>query len=426
MTPPVHRRAGLLLGAALLLHILPFATRPALIGGDEPHYALMAHSIATDLDLSLRDEYEEVERGSAAAGRKRRGEALERHLREVRGEEVFSHPIGLPALLAPIAAVQQALAPGSAPDIPFGLAALALTFAALLAGARLLVRMTGSAREAALLLFGIYFCSPLWFYSRTLFTEPFTWSFGVLAVASIASGRFWLGAILLALTLAMKETALLIVAPLLAAAAIRFGWKKAAVLAAGPVAWGAIFVAKNLATVGTPFSTFQTYQVGSLASGAAGLLFDSSRGLLWFAPLLVVAIAGWFLPANDRADRIAGWTSAAMFVAYFLITAAWVDWRGGSSYGPRLIIPALPALAVPLLRVWRARTDSAWATLLAACALGGFVVNWCAALDPFSAFWGPPAWELVAKNGAAAGVGGALGTYVLWFLGRRARMSSRA
>ena len=423
---PAPERARTLLAAALLLHILPFAVRPALIGGDEPHYALMAHSIATDLDLSLRDEYGDVERGSAAAGRKRRGEALDRHVRQVGAAEVFSHPIGLPALLAPLAALQQVLAPGSAPDVPFGLAALLVTFAALLAGARLLVGMTGSAREAALLLFGIYFCSPLWFYSRTLFTEPFTWAFGVLAVASIVSGRFWLAALLLGLTLAMKETALLVVAPVVVAAAFRFGWKRAAVLAAGPLAWGAIFAAKNLVTVGTPFSTFQTYEVGEVVSGAGGLLFDPARGLLWFAPLLLAAVAGWFLRARDRSDRIAGWASLAIFIGYFLLTAAWVDWRGGSSYGPRLLVPALPALAVPLVRLWRGRTERAWRALLAAGALGGFIVNGCAALDPFSAFWGPPAWELVAKNGAAAGAGAAGGVFVLWFLSKNERVSSRA
>ena len=40
--------------ALLILHLLPFIGRPALIGGDEPHYALMAHSIAeTSFTLTL-------------------------------------------------------------------------------------------------------------------------------------------------------------------------------------------------------------------------------------------------------------------------------------------------------------------------------------------------------------------------------------
>jgi len=48
--PPV----GLIV-AALLLHLLPFVSRPALIGGDEAHYALAAHSVGTDHDLDLTE-----------------------------------------------------------------------------------------------------------------------------------------------------------------------------------------------------------------------------------------------------------------------------------------------------------------------------------------------------------------------------------
>ena len=419
MTQPEARQATrtrLLLAGAFLLHLLPFAVRPALIGGDEPHYALIAHSIATDFDLSLRDEYEDVERGSPAAGRKRRGETLERHVRTVGGAEVPAHPVGLPLLLAPVAALQQALAPGSPPDIAFGLVALLVTFAALIAGARLLAERAGSTRAGAILLFGIYFASPLWFYSRTLFTEPFTWSFGVLAVASIAAGSFGVASAFLGLALATKETALLLVAPVVVAAAIHSGWKKGAVLAIGPLAWAAAFVTKNLLTVGAPLSTFQAFQTGDVVAGAAGLIADPARGLLWFAPLLLLSIGGWLVPPRDRADRIAGWASAAIVLGYFLVTAAWVDWRGGSSYGPRLLIPALPALAVPLARLWLARTGRGWRAALAAAALAGFVVNWCAALDPFTAFWGPPAWELVAKNGAAAIGGAVVGAGVLYWL----------
>jgi hypothetical protein len=415
-----------LIAAALILHILPFATRPALVGGDEPHYALMAHSIATDFDLALVDDYEEVEMGSPAAGRKRRGEALERHVRRIGGVEVFSHPVGLPLLLAPVAALQQAIAPGSAPDIPFGLAALAVTFAALAAGARLLARIAASAAEGAALTFGLYFASPLWFYSRTLFTEPFSWSFGVLAVTSIARGRFGLAALFLGLAPAMKETALLLVVPIVVGAAALFGLRRAAILSLGPLAWAAAFAAKNAATVGTPFSTFQPYATGDLLAGAWGLIADPERGLVWFAPLLLGAIGGWLVPARDRADRIAGWSSAAVFVAYFLVTAAWTDWRGGSSYGPRLLVPALPALAVPLLRLWRISEGRPWRAALAVLAVAGFVVTWCAALDPFTAFWGPAAWELVMKNWIAAIAGVAIGVSVVSLLAKSARLSSRA
>ena len=77
---PRARRTALL-AALFLVHALPFLSRPALIGGDEPHYALMAHSLAVDGDLDLEEDYRRVEAGSPAAGRKIAGWRLDRHVR---------------------------------------------------------------------------------------------------------------------------------------------------------------------------------------------------------------------------------------------------------------------------------------------------------------------------------------------------------
>jgi hypothetical protein len=411
----------MLLAAAFVLHLLPFAVRPALIGGDEPHYALMAHSIATDGDLQLRDDYEEVEAGSPAAGRKRRGEALDRHVRVVGGREVPIHPAGLPALLALPVAVQHALAPASPPDVLLGLSTLLITFAAVMAGAHLLARREGGRSATVLVLvFSVYYASPLWFYSRTFFTEPWTWALAVLAVAAIAKRRLWLAALLLGLALATKETALLIVGPLIAGTCALLGWRAAAILCAGPAAYALAFAAKNLVVTGIPFTTFQTFQAGDLAAGCVGLLFDPSRGLAWFAPLLVVSMAGWLVRARDPEDRVAGWVSLAIFGSYVLLSGAWVDWRGGSSYGPRLIVPALPALAVPLARLWSERRR--WREGLALLAVAGFAVGACAALDPFTAFWGPPAVELLLKNWGSAAAGALAAAGILWRGARRERI----
>ena len=203
-------RRTALLAALFLAHSLPFFSRPALIGGDEPHYALMAHSLAVDGDLELEEDYRRVEAGSPAAGRKFAGRPIDRHLLDAdaarRGggaaigapatgagtaapagapagtRRVFSHPLGLPLLAAPLLAVVERLAPGAAPDGWLGALGLAVTFAALLAGASLLRELAGSAAAGDLLTFGLYFTTPLWFYSRTFFTEPYLESALVLAL----------------------------------------------------------------------------------------------------------------------------------------------------------------------------------------------------------------------------------------------------
>jgi hypothetical protein len=416
--PPRHPRLPrTLLIAALLLHILPFAVRPALIGGDEPHYALMAHSIATDFDLALDDDYRAVEEGSAAAGRKRSGEALDRHLREANGRRVFSHPVGLPLFAAPVVAIQQAIAPGTAPDIPLVLLTLAVTFAALVSAAKLLWVVTGSIRGTSLLIFATYFASPMWFYSRTFFTEPYIWAWSVLAITSMARRRFGLTAVFLALALAMKETALLIVLPLTIAGGLLFGVRALLILAAGPAVFAVLFTLKNLLTVGSPLTTFQPYQWGDLFDGAVQLAVSSDRGLLWFAPLLAVSVIGWFL-RDQLTSREVMWASAAIFASWFLVTAAWVDPAGGSSYGPRLLVPVLPALIVPLHRLGAPTGGRGGGIVFSVLALTGFIVNWCAALDPFTAFWGASALDLLQKNILAAGAGAILGTVILSALAR--------
>ena len=101
-----------------------------LIGGDEPHYALAAYSIAIDRDLDLINNYQEVLEGSNAAGRRYAGVDLDHHIRDRGGAPAFEHPIGLPAMLAPLVWLQQRIAPGSPPDLLLIGTSLMLTFCA--------------------------------------------------------------------------------------------------------------------------------------------------------------------------------------------------------------------------------------------------------------------------------------------------------
>lgn len=416
MRPASHIRLPLpwLIGL-FALHILPFATRPALIGGDEPHYALMAHSIARDGDFELRDDYAEVAAGSAAAGRKQAGRALDPHLRGAGQKEIFAHPLGLPLIAAPLVALLGLVAPGAPPDLLLGVLGLGVTFLGLVAGWRLLATYLGSPRDAAFVAFGGYFSSPLWFYSRTFFTEPYTWAWAVLAVAAAVGGRTALASCFLALTLAMKETALLLVAPILLAVLWLRGARAAAVLAVGPAIFGLLFGVKNLLLTGSPFTTFYPFLLGAPLEGALGLLAAPDRGLLWFAPLLSAGLAGSLVAAKGRADRRLAASAALVFAGYFALTAAWVDWRGGSSYGPRLLVPALPALALLLAHLWTA-AGTPLRRALGGLFVLGFTVHWCAALDPVPAFWSGSAPALLGEGLAATASGLGVGGGLLWLL----------
>ncbi|MGH9456571.1 MAG: hypothetical protein ACRD2J_02910 [Thermoanaerobaculia bacterium] len=270
-------------------------------------------------------------------------------------------------------------------------------------------------RDAALVAFCAWFSSPLWFYGRTFFTEPYTVSFAIFAIAAIVARRYVVASLLLALTIAMKETGAILVVAILVGCVRPLGLRRTLVLTIGPLLFGVAFAVKNLLVVGTPFSTYQPFAIGDPLEGAIGLLVDAGHGLLWFAPLLTIAAAGWV-----RRSRLvpADLSMAALlaFAGYYAVSAAWTGWDGGSCYGPRLLVPALPALIVPLVALFDVLGPRARHALVAPLFVAGFVVNWTAAADPFTAFWGIAIPPLLAKNLPVAILGVPLGATLYWLI----------
>ena len=404
MTVVNRLRSNVLLILLFVLHAAPWLVRPYLIGGDEPHYALMAHSIAVDHDIDLTQDYLRVAAGSKAAGARRAGTELDHHTRVVGRRTVFSHPLGLPLFAAPLVALQQALLPGSAPDFMLGLFGLTVTFAALLAGRDLLERSFGVGDLGL----GLYFASPLWFYSRTFFTEPFIWSTVVLALWLITRQKNVAGSGFLGIALTLKESALLAVGPALLAFAVNRGWKRATVLLVGPAVVAGMWMAKNIVVYGRPFETFQPFRFGDPLRGLVGVLFDPRHGLFVFAPVAVLAVLG--LPRRKPLSEaltdpvVVAWL---VFLLYLGLTSCWSAWGGGSCYGPRLMIPAIAALAIPLAEAWRRHRNRAlFRRCLAILLVTGFTIQLSAACKPYHLFWSPSIVEVLTATvyGPLAGV----------------------
>jgi hypothetical protein len=418
-------RKALWFAALFLLHALPFAVRPALIGGDEPHYALAAHSLAVDGDVELLEDYRSVEEGSPAAGRKIAGKRLIPHVRTREGRTVFAHPLGLPLLAAPLVAVLHALAPSAPPDIPLGLFGLAVTFLALLAGCDLLGREMSDRRLGALIAIGFYFSTPLWFYSRTFFTEPYTWALAVLAVWAFSRGFWTGGSLLLGFCFLLKETAALIVLPVLLYIAVRHGPRRAIRTALLPAVSFLLFCLKNRWLYGDWLVTAQPFGRGDFFEGLKGSLFDWRHGLVPFAPAVLLTLAG--KRKNSRpvlSDPVV--TAWLVFGLYLVATAAWSAWHGGSCYGPRLLVPALPALALPLARAWEARRESAlFRIAFLGLLLLGFTIQWCAASDPFRAFWSVSLGDLLTGNVLSTAAGLLVGGAALLIFTRQRKQGRR-
>jgi len=113
-----------------------------------------------------------------------------------------------------------------------------------------------------------------------------------------------------------------------------------------------------------------TFFSGSVLEGLAGLVFAPGRGLLWFAPLVVVA------PWGVRQVRASGdWLYPLVLVgvgtAVVLPVAFSPGWHGAWTYGPRYLLPLLPLLWIGS---GLALGTSVTATLPRRLAVGGLCV----------------------------------------------------
>ncbi len=168
-------------------------------------------------------------------------------------------------------------------------------------------------------------------------------------------------------------------------------------LALGALPVAALVGAYHTACFGAPWSTgyahlaSPTFVAGhahgvmgvGLPSPTAmvGLLFGTRRGLFYLAPISLLGALGLSIapPAAAAARPDAGprWLGrdpivtigALALVALYLANAGYYMWWGGSSAGPRHLVPALPALAFGLARVWQRARARPWVA-----AIGGLSI----------------------------------------------------
>lgn len=104
--------------------------------------------------------------------------------------------------------------------------------------------------------------------------------------------------------------------------------------------------AQNFTERGLLLGLFRTYPT---TAAMWGLTFSEYRGLFFVSPVLLLAFVG--LPRMKRRDAA---IVLAVFAVFLLMVASFNGWEGGSSFGPRHILPAIPFLVLPLAFV-RAR-----------------------------------------------------------------------
>ena len=287
----------------------------------------------------------------------------------------------------------------------------------------LALALTGSAAAALFAGLGFALGTPIWGWSTTIFGHA-----AVAALYVIAAWGIWRtsarGAALAGIALGwavVVEYQAVLAGAVLGCWAIARWWDRPERLrlfgvaaAAGVVALVPL-LAYNLAAFGTPFRLGYQGVVGweGMNQGVFGLgipdprvlweiLFGVRRGLLWVAPVLVLAPLG--LARLARGQGV-GRAAIAVVATCLLVNAAYVYWDGGNSTGPRLAMPMAGLLALGLAPFWaglstRVGRGVAAAVLVLSVALNAAIASAQIVADPVYRF---PIWSDVIRLHFLAG-----------------------
>jgi hypothetical protein len=230
----------------------------------------------------------------------------------------------------------------------------------------------GYGRRAAWLAAGAFGVASLaWPYARTFFSEPLAGLLLILAVerAYSASVRHDRRALLISgvatgLLLATRIAAL-VAAPFLmlyvAAATVscpgasRGMAERLRVMAAHLGLWSlglvpgvALVIGYNLARFGVPLASGYGDEASAfttpLLTGLTGLLLSPGKSLFLYAPVAALALAG--APLLWQRWRLETALLLLLVIVHVVLYARWHAWDGGGVWGPRLLLPIVPLLAV--------------------------------------------------------------------------------
>jgi hypothetical protein len=353
----------LVVAAVLFVAVLLLVAVPQLdLTGDEPHYLILTHSLLTDGDLDLANNYSEQD----YAAWYRYGK-LDPHAFDYRGNgrNYSIHGIGLPLLMLPSYAALRA-------DPLLAARLTMVPVAALLSLEVFLLALdVFRRRRLAWLAWGIAtLTTPMLFYSSQVYPEvpaALLLTLGMRQLLRLpARGAMWRLGIIVALlpwfhvryaafSVALFAVALGRVAPWHA------GLKRTIPLLATVIIGSAAFLILYTTWYGSPLPSaqYETYTRGvvtmrSLLQGAADLFWEREYGLLPLAPVFLLAVSGVVLACLHASTiLIEGIAIIAIYLAMTVWAGVAFTVGPGFSLPGRLLVPVIAPLAL-LVTAWAA------------------------------------------------------------------------
>jgi hypothetical protein len=211
-------------------------------------------------------------------------------------------------------------------------------------------------------------------YARTFYAEPllaFLTAAAIFAALASSPKQVAYAALCSMLAVLAKPTGILvglvISAYLLAKTR---SLKRSVIPALGSFAGLLIYCLYNDLRFGHPLMFGQpwSFRLQAIPEGFLGLLLSPGRGLIWYCPTMLLSVAA-FLKAK-KSNLLDALLPVTMFAGFLLLHSFWAFWSGGWSWGPRFLLPAIPALAA-LLGI----LEKEWRRLLVVMTLLGFLIN---------------------------------------------------
>ena len=227
---------------------------------------------------------------------------------------------------------------------------------------------------------GFGLASPALTYSSSSFAQPLAALTFVLAALSLfrwsttdrASNRLLLTvAVALCLVSRPVEGMILGLGSLFFLVVRRLHWSALLWPLAGLAAGAAVDLVVNQLRFGSAFQTgYGEERWEPMVTGVLGLSISPGRGIVWCMPLVLLVPLGVACLIRRGRSLEASWLASTALLL-FATAAFWYGWWGGQAWGPRLLVPALPLIAVLAASAVTTRRTQVFATL---CVVGGFIL----------------------------------------------------